>query len=74
MLFIVVGVLCLVVAYFMLFLEDLSINGEPATTLTRLIHLPIALLLPAGLLGFHLLILKGWLAKLERDMKLERVT
>jgi hypothetical protein len=71
LLFIVVGVLSLFVMYTVLFLEELSINGEPATLLTRLLFLPLALLIPAGLLGFHLLMLRGWIGKLERDMKLE---
>lgn len=70
---IVVGVLSLFVMYTVLFLEELSINGEPATLRTRLLFLPVALLIPAGMLGFQLLMLRGWIAKLERDMKLQRL-
>ena len=59
LLFIVVGVLSLFVLYTVLFLEELSINGEPATLLTRLLFLPITLLLPGGLLAIQLMLLRG---------------
>ena len=61
-----VGVLSLFLLYTLLFLEELSINGEPATLLIRLLFLPITLLLPGGLLAIHLMSLRGWIAKRER--------
>jgi hypothetical protein len=71
--FIMASLLGLLIVYFMLFSDDLTINGEPATPQSRWLTLPIFLLIPGSFLGFHLLLTRCWMTKLERDMKLDRL-
>jgi len=67
------AVIALVILYMGLFAENLTINGTPATDQTRILFLPVMLLLPLTIVGMNRLVFKLWMAKIERTMKLERL-